>query len=117
MIAAAIVATVTTVLAFSSMRGSEVAKTLGVGASAVVDALLFIMVGFGIWRYSRVAAVSGLLLFIAERLFLWATARHRPGGLAVLLLLGFVNGVRGTFAYHRFTTTSSDQLHGSVSPS
>ena len=78
---------------------------IGVDGSAYVDAALFAVIGWGIRRRARVSAVAGLLLFILEKVFQFIT---QPGsfmgwGVAVFLLLGFVGGVRGTFAYHRLS--------------
>ncbi len=73
--------------------------------SAFFDAMLAGVLGFMIRRMSRAAAVSALAIFIAERLY--AGLEHgmnaAVGVLAVILLLGFIVGVRGTFAYHRFS--------------
>lgn len=76
----------------------------GIGPSAFVDALLFALVAWRIRARSRAFAVAGLCLFVIEKAFQVATQPQslRFGFIvAILLLLAFVSGVRGTFAYHR----------------
>ena len=72
-------------------------------AWSLVDMTLFATIAWGIDRQSRVAAVSGLLLHIVNHAPRWD--HYLSGGpgfvMAVLFLLFFVHGVRGTFAYHR----------------
>ncbi|MGN6094070.1 MAG: hypothetical protein ACTHOL_17105 [Luteibacter jiangsuensis] len=77
---------------------------IGVDASAYVDATLFALAGWGIRRRSRVAALAGLLLFLFEKVYQLITQPKSIMGLALalVLLMGFVNAVRGNFAYHRF---------------
>ena len=80
---------------------------------ALVDALLFILIGWGIHRISRFAAVAGLLLFILERVFEWLNYGRGNTVVALLLALAFtlafINSVRGTFAYHRYSGKTGEQ--------
>jgi len=64
---------------------------------AVLRAALFGMLAIGIHRLSRSAAVLALLIFLIER-----TQNSGPIALTVILLVCFVNGVRGTVAFHRY---------------
>ena len=76
-----------------------------VGPWAFVDAALFAILGLTIRRsVSRVAAVSALALFILERVdgFYTRGVTAAVGVVALMLLMGFVSGVRGAFAYHRY---------------
>lgn len=53
---------------------------------------------------SRVAAVAGLGLYVLEQLLMRLdNPAVAPVGLIVagLIILAFIHGVRGTFAYHR----------------
>jgi hypothetical protein len=73
--------------------------------SSLVNASLAAFLGFMIQRkVSRTAAVSALVVFVGERIY--AGIEHgvgaAVGALAVILLLGFISGVRGTFAYHAY---------------
>ncbi len=74
----------------------------GVGPSGLCDAALFALCGAGIWRKWRAAAVIGLLLSTANIVY----SISRGGGvgiLAVLIFVGLVNGVRGTFVHARLS--------------
>jgi hypothetical protein len=101
--AAALGATVTST---AVLRGRH-----GLTAWNWIDVLLVVLIAWGIYRMSRVAAIAGLVLYIIERiplLFAETTAPILAGraffGLFMLLL--FVNGVRGTFAHHRLVTSA-----------
>jgi len=74
---------------------------LGMGASSLVDVGLFLAIGIGIYRMSRTASLAGLLLFIVERVVMFLDTGRTGGLVAIVLLLAFANGVRGTFAYQR----------------
>jgi len=70
---------------------------------SLVDALLFGFLGFMIqWKTSRIAAVAALILFVGERIYagVGLGISAAVGALAVIFLLGFISGVRGTLAYH-----------------
>jgi hypothetical protein len=99
--AAVLVAGATGVTAWLSlMRGAPVA---GVDPSAFVDAILFAGIALGIRRRSRFAAICGPVLFFVERAYAWSQSGLDAGGLGIfiLVMLAFVEGVRGTFAFHR----------------
>jgi hypothetical protein len=78
--------------------------------SALVDAALFALIAWRIWKMSRTWAVIGLVLFAAEKAY-WIYARG-PKGLmmSVIILLGFVTSVRGTFAYARLEQVQSNPV-------
>ena len=98
--AAIAVIVVTLVFATVAVLGTSVA---GITPAAFLDAAIFGVIAIGIWRMSRVAAVAGLALFVLERL-LMLPENHGTGSLIVgiAIALAFANGVRATFAYHRF---------------
>lgn len=72
---------------------------------AIGDMVVFIGVAVGLYRYSRVAAVAGLFLFIGSKAVGWIMVSQSPqvGALliAALFLIFYIHGVRGTFAWHR----------------
>jgi hypothetical protein len=69
----------------------------------IVDASMFAIIGWRVYKLSRTWAVLGLILFLAEIYYKVASGeRAGIGVVTVILLLGFFNGVRGTFALHRF---------------
>ena len=75
--------------------------TEGLDAEAFGSALIFAGVGFGIYRKSRIAAISGLVLYVVGRGYAWAKVGPNLGVIPVLVTLAFLHGVRGTFAYHK----------------
>ena len=68
---------------------------------ALLDVLLFIVIGWGIYKMNRFAAVAGLVLHIIERADMWAEYGPKNPVIALLISLMFINSIRGIFAYHR----------------
>jgi len=63
--------------------------------------------GVMIRRMSRAAAVAGLVVFVGGRVYSGVAHGISAGSvLAIVLLLAFIAGVRGTFAYHRYGVES-----------
>jgi hypothetical protein len=74
---------------------------MGIGPAALFDAALFGIVAWRVWNGSRPWAVAGLALYLFE--IGWnLTHHHGIGILTVIIILGLVNGVRGTFALHKY---------------
>jgi hypothetical protein len=70
---------------------------------AWIDAGVMAVLGFFIRRMSRLAAVAALAWFVGARI--QGAITHSLASnllLGLILLAGFISGVRGTFAYHRF---------------
>jgi hypothetical protein len=102
--AAAFVAVVTGIVSSTALFLHK--PILGVGGSGLVDAAIFAAVACGIHKNSRFAAVSGLVIYVVERLYMLKSAgSHGAGGsvMVVFLTLAFLTAVRGTFAYRRLT--------------
>jgi hypothetical protein len=71
--------------------------------SAFFDAGLFAIIGYFVYRNSRVAAVLGLIEYAAWLLLAPPNSIRGPTCLVVaIVLIAFANGIRGTFAIHRF---------------
>jgi hypothetical protein len=103
-LAAVIVASVTAIVGLVTLYAH--ASIMGVyGRPALISAVMFAAIGFGIYRRSRAAAICGLLLFLIDRLVTLATQPVNVGGtiVAAILALYFIHGVRGTFAYRKFS--------------
>jgi hypothetical protein len=73
-----------------------------------VAAGLFAVPAFLVRRMSRVAALSALVLYVLNYL-LTVSHSSQTGNFffALILTMGLVTGVRGTFAYHRFKKQKS----------
>lgn len=100
---AAVVCAVVTVLIATIAVASG--KTIaGIGATAYADAVVFAVIAWRIRARSKSFAVIGLVLFAVEKIIQFATQPLSLGFgivVAACLLLAFITGVRGTFAYHR----------------
>jgi len=69
-------------------------------ASAFIDAILFLMIGIGISKMSRIAAFTGFVLYAAEQYYMFKTG-NKPILVAAIFILLFMGALRGTLAYHR----------------
>jgi hypothetical protein len=70
--------------------------------SASFDAFLFILIGWGIFKMNRVAAVAGLVLYILERAYMWSEYGSKNPAIAIIVTLMFINSIRGIFLYHKY---------------
>lgn len=77
---------------------------LGIDGLGLVDAGLFGVIAWRTHRMSRPWALVGLLLYIVEQGVRIKNGQISAGSLllVVILILGFSNGVRGVFGFHRF---------------
>jgi len=101
--AAFFVAIVTGAVSFLSGSGVPVVK--GVGPTAWLDAVIFAVLGVGIGKMSRAAAVGALLLYIVERIAMAPVAGLSPV-MMIAMVSCFAQGVRGTWAFHKFRQQS-----------
>jgi len=75
---------------------------LGMNSYALVDLVLFVIIAFGMYKMSRLAAVCGLILYVIERI---VTVNNMNGVSFIVmfvLIMMLINCIRGTFAYHDF---------------
>lgn len=98
--AAAYIAGITFLLALMNALGI---KLMDFDPVTLVDAVPFMIISWGIHKFSRTAAVAGLFLYLVERAYAWATVGPRAPIMAVFFTLMFVNAVRGTFAFRKFS--------------
>jgi hypothetical protein len=72
-------------------------------AWSFVDVVIFLAIAWGIYRLSRIAAVLGLVVYGLGQVLMWIEIGLQIQGiwLLTLIVFGFINGIRGTFAYHR----------------
>jgi hypothetical protein len=95
---AAALAVITAILAtVELMKGSAE----GLGVAGLASALVFGGISFGIYRKSRISAISGLVLYLVGRGYAWVMVGPSAVVLTLLVTLAFLHGVRGTFAYHK----------------
>ncbi|PYV32035.1 MAG: hypothetical protein DMG09_24935 [Acidobacteria bacterium] len=78
--------------------------------ASLIDGVLFIAIGFGIARKSRVCAILGFFLYLAGQILAYWTGR---GGwnvaLSIIITFLFLNSVRATFAYQRLLRAAPKQ--------
>jgi hypothetical protein len=77
---------------------------------AILDALLFGLLGIFILRGSRAAAVLALILYVVEVLAAIAVTGN-PGGLVVgiIFTFAFINGVRGAYSLKRLEESAASR--------
>jgi hypothetical protein len=103
--AAGFVAAATGIVALAALSLHK--QVAGLGGSALLDAAIFVAVAYGIHKNSRFAAVSGLVIYLAERTYMLKVGQAQGAGatvMVVFLALAFITAVRGTFAHRRLTT-------------
>lgn len=79
----------------------------GVGSLAWIDAAVFAFLGLGIKNMNRAAAVGALVLYLIEQVALSQHIGFNPAMIAMVVC--FVQGARGTFAFHRYQEESSSR--------
>lgn len=74
---------------------------------ALLDAFLFVVIGWGIYKMNRIAAIAGLILYILERISMWSEHGAKNPAIAIFITLMFINSIRGTFAYHKINKSQT----------
>jgi len=96
------IAGVTALLAILSLIYKK--PILGLHGFALVDAGLFALVAWRIHKMSRTWAVIGLVLYLLE---MGERLVNHPSGavgvLTIIFILAFIGGIRGAFAFHRYS--------------
>jgi hypothetical protein len=70
----------------------------------LIDALLFVLIGFGLRKKWRSAAVAGFLLYVLE-VVVGISMGQVPGVLTILILAILFNSIRASYAYRRLRKT------------
>lgn len=114
--AAMFVAGVTALFAIFSYFGVNIMA--GIGVWSLLDAAIFAFVGWRIHAMSRTWAVLGLLLYLADKGYgLYLRPSASGVVMIVILVIAFINGVRGTFAFHKYSSAAQPAgTYGSTSP-
>jgi hypothetical protein len=106
-IAAAFCGLVTTIVAVLGEAGFQPIKGETFDAWLLVDAAIMAAVAVGIAKMSRSAAVLGWLIYLIGKLITWSHGSLAGSPISILMLLMFINGVRGTMAYRNFMELGS----------
>jgi len=84
----------------------------------LIDALLFLMIGLGLRKAWRTAALAGFGLYIVEQAAGIMQGKF-PGVLTLLFLVILFNGVRASFGYrrmHRTDEPSRSPVNSNLAP-
>ena len=86
-------------------------EVFGVSALGLIDTIFYIVIGFGLYKLSRFAAVAGLALFLVSKVFALFFSLAIPSAFwVILVLLSYINGIRATFAFHKLPVDVPDKV-------
>ncbi|WP_291584006.1 hypothetical protein [Clostridium sp. UBA6640] len=76
---------------------------LGLSLYSLVDVVLLLGLGFGVYKKSRVCAVILFVCFTLNQLYTLSSGMSNGGGIILSLALGrwFFQGIVGTIDYHK----------------
>ncbi|MBU1308643.1 MAG: hypothetical protein KKE30_03805 [Gammaproteobacteria bacterium] len=94
----AFVSVVTTIIV---LVGIFYTPILGLDEWAFIDAFLFALVAFGMWKLNRVVAILGLALYVWGQLQLLSVHGSGTGVMAVFFVIMWFNGIRASLRYHK----------------
>ena len=104
------VAVATTIVSLLAFGGNAMAKSWHMSAWSLIDAGCFYAIAAGLWRHSRVAAISGMSLYLLEQGYgLAQLGRTGNPIMIVILTIAFLDGVRGTWARRRLMDEAAAQ--------
>lgn len=106
MYAALFVVIGTSILLILSTQGIN---PLNLTLFSLVDVAIFGLVAWRIRVMSRPAAILGLAFYILGQIITIAQFGFRTSILPIFITLAFINGIRGTFAYHKYTELNLDE--------
>ncbi len=105
--AAAFCAVLTSVMSLLGVIGVQSVAEVGFGYGTLLDAAIFALIAFGLWKQSSFAAWSGLLFYCFERVGDWILFDTKGLVVSFVFLFAFVSGVRGTVTLRRLKQSSS----------
>lgn len=113
--AACFVAGMTTLLALGSIF-APLPLGIPVNVWSLIDAVIMGIIAWGIYRMSRIAAMAGLIYYIIGQVYMFSAleGKYKFSFVAILIILAFVNAVRGTFAYHRLRKAEANNLYSEI---
>ncbi|MEM9216666.1 MAG: hypothetical protein AAGD25_20245 [Cyanobacteria bacterium P01_F01_bin.150] len=101
--ASLLVAGATTAIILIGIWAGQPITGMDINLWAFIDVSIYVAIAIGIYRMSRIAAIAGLSLYVINQIYMLTVTGPRASGLGIMLLIvfAFINGIRGTFAYHR----------------
>ena len=94
------------VVAYVVFSGSSM---LSVDEWVLIDVVIIYGLAFGIYKKSRVAAVSMFVYFIINKVMMYFDGETRGTWMAAIFLFLFAQGVHGCFQYHSLKKRSNSQ--------
>jgi hypothetical protein len=88
---------------------------IGLDGWSLVDAVLFVVIGWRISRLSRAWAVVGIALYLLEAIDSIGQRGVRVGVLTIVFTIAYVNALRGVFAYHKYAKLQAAEASESAS--
>lgn len=83
-----------------ALMGTEI---MGINAWGLIDVAVMAGLSYGIYRKSRTCAILLLAFFLLNKIIMWMNAGSATGWfMALVFLWFFLQGVIGTFQYHRW---------------
>ncbi|WP_291569000.1 MULTISPECIES: hypothetical protein [unclassified Clostridium] len=76
---------------------------LGLSLYGLIDVVLLLGLGFGVYKKSRVCAVILFIYFTLGKLYMLSSGMSNIGGLIISIAFGtcYFQGIRGTIHYHK----------------
>lgn len=73
-----------------------------------LDILIMLLLAFGVYKKNRFSAVLLLVYFLGNHIVIWIDSRAVIGlPIIIVFAIFFIQGVRGTFAYHQQQASQS----------
>ena len=86
-------------------------KRFELNPHAIAEIVVFLLVAWQVNRMSRAAAVLGLIALILERTYSYLQYGMDIKLGSVILVIFFMNAIRGTFAYYRTMNQPTATVH------
>jgi hypothetical protein len=74
---------------------------------SVIDIAIYLILAWRISTMSKTAAITGLIYFILAIILHSVMYGFGPVSIKILLLIGFINSIRGTNAFHKYHDNKS----------
>lgn len=115
MVGAIICASVTLLVVVMTARGNTLFKAIPIGPQPMIDVYLLSTVAVGLFFMSRTASVIGFVYYLGSQAWmLYETKQYRFSIVPIILGIGFYNGIRATFAYHRLKKEAKSEASGAA---
>ncbi len=83
---------------------------MNLDAYSLIDIMIFVIIGWRIYAMSRTAAILGLAFYILEQIFLINDFGFRMSAVKMIIILAFINSIRGTYAFNVLKNYSTQNI-------